>query len=391
MKLTKHVDFTGSMNPGMRIFDIIMRTEYGTSYNSYVVKGEKAAVIETVHADYYEEFLERIEDIVPIAELDYVVLNHTEPDHSGSLVKLLEKNPKIQVIGTAVAIRNLKNITNMEFESRTVKTGEQLDLGEGVVLDFIVSPNLHWPDSMFTYLKKDKVLFSCDVFGSHFCEPNVLDKYVKNPEILRGERWNYYNCIFSPFKRFVLNGLERIKDLEVEMICPSHGPVLVEYIKESMEDYRNWSEENENKFAAIFYVTAYGYTEKLANTFKEALEEAGVSVKMFNAIECDPGEMAAALNESKAVLFGSPTINRDALKPLWDVISCTEAMNVNKKPALSFGSYGWSGEAVKMLNNRLSDLGYDVEENGFRCVFSPTEEDLDNVKKMAKEFAAKLS
>lgn len=390
MRLTEHVDFVGSMNSSMRIFDIIMRTEYGTSYNSYVVKGEKTAVIETVHADYCEEFMERIEKVIPIEKLDYVVLNHTEPDHSGSLIKLLERNPNIEVIGTSIAIRNLGNITNISFKSRAVKTGEQLDLGGGVVLDFIVSPNLHWPDSMFTYLKADKVLFSCDVFGSHFCEPCVLDKYVKNPDILRGERWNYYNCIFGPFKRFVLNGLERIKDLEIAMICPSHGPVLVDYIKETMEDYANWSGQEEEKYAAIFYVTAYGYTERLANTFKEALEKAGLPVKMFNAIECDPGEMAAALNGAKGVLFGSPTINRDALKPIWDVISCTDAMNVNKKPALAFGSYGWSGEAVKMLNSRLSDLGYDVTDEGFRCVFRPAEEDFDRVRGMAEEFAAKL-
>ncbi|MEG2987622.1 MAG: FprA family A-type flavoprotein, partial [Lachnospiraceae bacterium] len=177
-KLTEHVSYVGVQNPSMRTFDIIMKTGYGSSYNSYVVRGEKTAVIETAHADYGKEFLANIEEILPAEKVDYVILNHTEPDHTGSLVTLLDVNPEIEVYGTVAAIRNVEAITNRKLNSHSVKTGEILDLGQGITLEFIVSPNLHWPDSMFTYFEKEQVLFSCDVFGSHYCEPEVLDCHV---------------------------------------------------------------------------------------------------------------------------------------------------------------------------------------------------------------------
>lgn len=387
MKLTNHVTFAGVQNPGMRIFDIIMRTEYGTSYNSYVVKGEKTAVIETVHVDYGEEFLGKIGKVTPVSEVDYVILNHTEPDHAGSLVTLLEANPEIEVYGTPAAIKNLAAITNREMKSHVVKQGDTLDLGDGVVLEFIVAPNLHWPDSMFTYMEKEHVLFSCDVFGSHFCEPGVLDKWVKDPDMLRRERKNYYDCIFSPFKKFVVSGMEKIKDKKIELICPSHGPVLSKYIKETMEDYKIWSREGiDADYIGIFYVSAYGYTKHMAEAFAEEFKKAGVPVRSFDLIACDINEATAALHEAKAVLFGSPTINQDALKPVWDLISCTEAIHVRnaKTPALTFGSYGWSGEACKYLNERLRALKYNVVGDGVTCVFKPTAEDELQIKDAAK-------
>lgn len=387
-KLTEHVSYVGVQNPGMRIFDIIMRTEYGTSYNSYVVKGEKTAVIETVHGDYGKEFLENIAEVADINEIDYVILNHTEPDHAGSLVTLLEANPEIEVYGTAVAVRNLKEITNREMKSHIVKTGETLDLGDGVELQFIVAPNLHWPDSMFTYFEKDHVLFSCDVFGSHFCEPEVLDSYVKDPDTLRSERKNYYDCIFGPFKRFVIAGMEKIKDLKIDMICTSHGPVLEKYIEETKKDYEEWSKPADlEKTIAIFYVSAYGYTKRMAEKFKEEFEKGGVKTKLFNLVEDDMNEAVEALHTAKAVLFGSPTINQDALKPVWDLISCTEAIGLKtaKRPALTFGSYGWSGEACRFLDERLRTLKYQVISDGVTCIFKPTAEDEARIAEAAEK------
>lgn len=387
-KLTDHVSYVGVQNPGMRIFDIIMRTEYGTSYNSYVVKGQKTAVIETVHESYGKEFLENIEEVTPIDQIDYVILNHTEPDHAGSLVTLLEANPEIEVYGTAVAIRNVKEITNRDMNSHIVKSGETLDLGDGVVLNFIVASNLHWPDSMFTYFEKENVLFSCDVFGSHFCEPEVLDRYVKAPETLRSERKNYYDCIFGPFKRFVVSGMEKIKDLKIDMICTSHGPVLEKYIEETMQDYRDWSKPAETeKTIAIFYVSAYGYTKSMAEKFREEFEKKGVKTKMFNLVEDDMDEAVSALHTSSAVLFGSPTINQDALKPVWDLISCTEAIGLKtaKTPALTFGSYGWSGEACRYLDERLRTLKYQVVSDGITCIFKPAAKDEAQIAEAAKK------
>jgi flavorubredoxin len=387
MQLSEHVSFIGVQNPTMRIFDVILRTEYGTSYNSYLVKGKEYAIIETVHENYTSEFLELIEAEVKLEQIKYVILNHTEPDHSGSLKKLLNLNPEIEVIGSSAAIKNLGAITNMEFKSRIVKQGDCLDLGDGVILDFIIAPNLHWPDSMFTYLSKDKILFSCDVFGTHFCEPMVLDRHIKKPDKYRQEMKNYFDCIFSPFKKFVNAGMDKIKDLDYEMVCNSHGPVLVDFIDEVEACYREWSKESEkNKNVVIFYVTAYGYTEKMANTFKSVFEKAGIPVKAYNLLGQDMDKMAEELNEASAVLFGTPTINRDALKPIWDLIGMTEIINIKNKPALVFGSYGWSGEACKLLTERLTSIKYNVMGDGVRCVFNPSQSDIEAIEEAASNF-----
>ncbi len=387
MKLSDHVYFIGVQNPSLRVFDIIMKTDYGTSYNSYLVKGEKTAVIETVHEDYSEEFIRQIEEIVPVSEIDYVILNHTEPDHSGSLSYLMARNPDIEVYGSAAAIKNISAITNESYPSHVVRNGEVLDLGAGVELEFTIAPNLHWPDSMFTYLASEQILFSCDFLGSHYCEPAILDSQVKQPELLRKERKVYFDAIFGPFKKYVLSGLAKIADKPVKTACPSHGPVLHKYLEETIADYKAWSAPAEQEqFLAIFYVSAYGYTKQMAEAFAKEFEAAGQRVKIYNIIENEPDELAAVLNEAAGVLFGSPTINRDALGPVWDLISCTDAIGVNKKPALCFGSYGWSGEACKVLNERLASLKYTVAGAGVTSVFQPSPETFGQIHEAAAAF-----
>lgn len=387
MKLSEHVSFIGVHNSTMRIFDIIMRTGYGTSYNSYLVKGKEYAIIETVQENYLPEYLEKIENEVDIKDVKYIVLNHTEPDHSGCLRKLLEMNPDIIVYGTSAAIRNIGAIINMEFHSQVVRMGDKLDLGDGVVLEFIPAPNLHWPDSMFTYIAADKMLFTCDFLGCHFCEPMVLDTHVKEEDKYLSEVKNYFECIMSPFKKFVNAGLEKIKDLDFEMVGTSHGPVLKKYLKQVLEDYKVWAnEEKKEKNIAIFYVSAYGYTKRMASIFEEVFEAHGVKTKSYDLLEYSLEEQAEAMNKATAVLFGSPTINRDAVLPVWDLITKTEVINVQHKPALAFGSYGWGGEACAMLMNRLESMSYNVYPEGIRCHFNPSQEEEEKIREAAVKF-----
>lgn len=392
MRLTEHVTYIGAANPNLRVFDIIMKTEHGTSYNSYLIRAEKTAVIETVHADYGTEFLRSIERLMPAEQVDYVILNHTEPDHAGSLELLLERNPNIEVYGTKAALKNLEAIMNRNFKGHVVSDGEILELGEGICLEFIIAPNLHWPDSMFTYLEAERILFSCDVFGSHFCETGVVDQFVKYPDTLRKERENYFDCIFGPFKKFIRSGLKKIEHKKFELICPSHGPVLQKYLKETVEQYEEWSREIPTEtYVAIFYVSAYGYTKYMAERFAKEIRKTGTPVRVYNVIEHDLKLMTEALNGAGAVMFGSPTINRDALKPVWDLISGTDAMNVRNKPALTFGSYGWSGEACRYLNERLRALGYKVFGEGVTCIFKPSEEDKVRIEQITREFITALA
>jgi len=387
MKLAENVVYVGMQNPGMRNFDIIMSTGYGTTYNSYLIMGEKNVLIETVHNTYTKEYIEKIEEYVPISEINYVILNHTEPDHSGSLSELLNINPDIIVIGTTAAIKNIKNIINKDFNSQIVKQGDTLDIGNDQVFDFIIAPNLHWPDSMFTYYKKEKILFSCDVFGSHYCEQFVYDYQLKKPNLYEIERKNYYDCIFAPFKKFVLSGIEKIENLEIELICCSHGPVLKKGIKETIDLYKSWSSTEEKPaYAAIFYVSAYGYTRQMADVIKDCIIENGIKVEIFDLLGLPLEEIAAVMNDANAVLFGSPTINGDALEPVWNLIDKSVMPLAKGKPTLVFGSYGWSGEGCQLLTERLKGLKYNVFPTNLKVQFKPSEEDIQNIKDTMKEF-----
>lgn len=392
LKLKEGLTSVGVMNPNLRVFDIIMRTEYGTSYNAYLVKGtEKTALIETVHARFFDEYMSNIEQVIDPAQIDYIILNHTEPDHSGSLRELKLRCPHIQVVASMAGAKYLQGITNLDdLDAKAVKDGDVIDLG-GKTLRFTVAPFLHWPDSMFTYLEEDQTLFSCDVFGCHYCEPRVLDKYVSYPDAYETALKYYFDAIFGPFKPYVLSGMAKIGQLPIRMICTSHGPVLTSYsIDKVMRQYHEWStpQQKAQKTAAIFYVSAYGCTRSLAEEAEKYARDAGLSVSLFDIIESDPAQVAAAANESDILLFGSPTINKDALKPVWEVISSIDAINCKGKPAAVFGSYGWSGEAVGMLCERLAALKMKVYEKGFRANFVPSGEEREAFAEFIQGFLA---
>lgn len=394
MKLKDNIYSVGVLNPGLRVFDIIMKTEYGTTYNAYLVKGEKIALIETVHENSFDEYLENIKKLVDIKDISYIVLDHTEPDHTGSVRRLLDLNPNITVITTAPGNKYVSGISNKNINSMIVKNNDTLDLG-GKILKFIISPFLHWPDSMFTYIEDDKILFSCDFLGAHYCEPRMIDKYVKYPNEYNIAFKYYFDAIFSPFKKSVLDGLEKIKDLDIEMICTSHGPILTESIADAKARYYLWCKDalkpNEIKKCLILYVSAYGYTKKLADAAKEQLDsDKKCDVEMINIIEENISTIREKVEKADAIMVGSPTINRDALKPVWDVLSSTDAIVNRGKPAAIFGSYGWSGEAVGMLKTRLESLGFKVVGDGLRIVFNPDENDIAKMKEYTKLFEAEI-
>lgn len=392
LELKNNIFYVGVKDPTLRVFDIIMETEYGTTYNAYLVKGEKTALIETVHDKLVDVYIKNIEEIMPVSEIDYLICNHTEPDHSGSVKKILEINPDIEVVGSIAAIRNLKEITNMTFKETVAKEGAELDLGAGKVLKFYITPNLHWPDTMVTYAESDKTLFSCDIFGAHYCEENITDENIIHYDRYEKAMKFYFDCIVSPFKPFVLKALDKLAGLDIEMVCNSHGPVLTKYIEEAVEKYRNWStpDKKDKKTAAIFYVSAYGYTKTLAETVKKSLEEKGLNVKCFDIINSDKNEMEAALYSADALAFGTPTINRNAVKPVYDVISSIDLVNMKNIPCMVFGSYGWSGEGIQYIYSQLEMLKLKVFEKPFGCLFNPSEDNLSELKEYTARFAQTL-
>ncbi|NLZ46713.1 MAG: FprA family A-type flavoprotein [Clostridiales bacterium] len=366
-----------------------MKTEFGTSYNAYLLRGsEKTALVETCHTRFFEVFKSNVEEIMPISDIDYVVFNHTEPDHSGSLERLLEYNPNIKAVGSVAAIRNLSAIANKKIDSITVKNGDKLDLGGGISLDFVSAPNLHWPDSIFSYCESLKTVFTCDFLGSHYCEPTITDDFISYPENYWSAFRGYFDAIMGPFKKFVLDGIAKLEKLDFDMVCTSHGPVLKNNITEAVAKYKEWSQPKDNeKTAAIFYVSAYGYTEIMADALAVGMNTAGVKTEIFDIIKHDTSVIAEKIEKSSAYLFGSPTINRDAVKPVWDTISMIDPISNKGKKALVFGSYGWSGEACKNLSERLRGIGIDVVAENERILFKPSEEDIQNLKEIGKAFA----
>lgn len=382
VKVSDNVYSVGVINPSLRVFDIVMQAKYGTSYNAYLVTGEKNVLIETVHEDYFDEYIYNIGCLVDIKDIDYIIMNHTELDHSGSLLKLLSINPDITVICTNAANKYLKSILNRDFKCQIVKHEETLDIG-GKLLKFIVAPLLHWPDSMMTYFEDDKVLFSCDFLGCHFCEPTMFDYNIKYKAEYLEQFEYYYNAIFGPFKPYVLAGIDKIKDLLIDIVCPSHGPVIVDSVKERLADYKKWSikKEKQNKTIVIGYASAYNCTKKLAlKAFDTIKENSNIEPLLIDVVSTPLNEISCKINDADALLIGSCTINRDAPKFIWDALSSIDVINTKSKPAGAFGSYGWSGEAVDMIKTRLSQLKYKFIGDGLKVNFEPTCDDLKSME-----------
>ena len=389
MKIADNVYYVGVSNPTLRVFDIIMCTEYGTTYNSYLVKGaDKTALIDGAHKGFEANFQENVEAITDFANIDYMVVNHTEPDHSGAIRLVIEKNPDIVVYGTAACLKNLDNIVRLPFNRVAVKDGDTLELG-GKTLTFCVSPNIHWPDTMMTYLAEDKILFSCDFLGAHFAEPTMYVHKAYKKELYEKEFKVYYDAIMGPFAKFVIRALDRIKDLDIALVCPSHGPMIMGGdIQVAMDTYRKWAtpEEKTDKTVAIYYVSAYGYTRQMCQYLAEKLEAKGLVVSAFDVIKTDAADIAAHL-EDDCLVFGSPTLNRAALKPVLDVISSIDAVGAAGRPYATLGCFGWSGEACAQLNDRCNSIKMKQVGESVRSQFTPTDEVLAALDTLADQIA----
>lgn len=379
LELKQNLYWTGIKDKDLRVFDIIMETEFGTTYNSYLIKGsEKTALFETAKFKFFDTYLAELKQLVDISKIDYIIVDHTEPDHAGSVEKLIEMNPNIKIVGTAVAISFLKNIVNRDFYSIAVKENDTLSLGDKT-LHFMILPNLHWPDTMYTYVEEDKVLVTCDSFGSHYTFDGVLRSQVTDEEGYMRALKYYFDNIIGPFKPYMLKALERIENLDIEMICTGHGPVLDSKIPEILDTYRKWStvvNPNQEKTVVIPYVSAYGYTAEIAEEIAKGIRESGkIDVHLYDCVTADQGEILSDIGFADGILFGTPTIVGEALKPIWDLTTSMFACTHGGKLASAFGSFGWSGEGVGHIVERLKQLRMKVVD-GLKIKFKPGKNDL---------------
>lgn len=396
-KITEDLFWVGALDPNLKIFDIIMETKFGTSYNSYLLRGsEGIALFETVKEKFFDEHLEKIRSVINLEDINYVVVNHTEPDHAGSVEKILEYAPNATVVGSNLAIKYLTEIINKPFKNKVVKDGETLSLGNKT-LKFISAPQLHWPDTMYTYVIEDETLITCDSFGAHYCDERVLKSAIedsKEDEYI--EAYNYYfRMIMGPFKPFVLKALDKIKDLDLKFICPGHGLVLDNNnIEKYMNLYKEWCQSVKRKKQSIVipYVSAYGYTEEIAQEIKKGIESSNfdVDILMYNLVTADMNEVLSEINQCSGLLLGSPTLLSDTLPQIWTILTSLNPVIHKGLSASCFGSYGWSGEALKNINERYKQLKLNVVSEPLGIIFKPSENNLKDAYNFGLDFAKKV-
>lgn len=392
----KDLYWVGVHDIKLRVFDIIMRTPYGTTYNSFLLRGTKATVLlETAKEPFWKEYEQRIDSVIGHdGKVDYIVLNHTEPDHSGSLVKLLDRWPTVTVVATESAIHNLARITHREFK-KIVLTAElspmpTIDVG-GYVLRFIISPWLHWPDTMFTYIEGARAIVTCDFFGAHYSNPKIFNDLMTEPQEIHDvpDAYKYYfDCIFSPYRQWVLKGLDNIKDLDFDVICCSHGPVLRTDLPRYIEMYRKWAQPPviENR-VVIAYVSAYKYTKELADTIAASLEREGVGSERYDLVETPVEELMVRFDLARGLLLGTPTIVGEALPPIWDVTSRLNPVIHADRVFGVFGSYGWSGQGTANVMARIDQLKCKAPLEPFTVIFRANAEDHKRCAEWAIKFA----
>ena len=396
VELTPGVHWVGALDPTLRDFDIILKTANGTTYNAYCVRGSAGvAVIDTVKESHAADFFARLEQVADYAEIRVIVLNHLEPDHTGALPELMRRAPQARLYISVRAQAMLKGLLKSEaLEYTPVDTGDAVSLGDRS-LRFLHTPFLHWPDTQCTWLAEAGVLFSGDAFGCHFCDARLFNDSVGD---FRFSFEYYYQHIMRPFREHVLDALALIEPLAIRLIAPAHGPVLRDAPMRYVRRYRQLAapflanEAAAAKTLLIFYISAYGSTARMAQAIREGAEAAGgVRVSLYDLQGADIPPFVDLVEEADALVLGTPTINGDAVKPVWDLLSSLVSVKLRDKLGAAFGSYGWSGEAVGMVEDRLRGLKLRVPLRGVKLKLIPTDDELDRCRAFGGDLALHLT
>lgn len=376
LELTKNLYYIGVIDHDLKVFDVTMPTADGTSYNSYLLKTSEGAVIfEGSKAGFTDEYLQHISSLVDFKDIKYIMVAHTEPDHSGAIAALLEKNPDITVIASPAATNNLKNILRKPFKSQLAIAGKELKVGE-YTLQFVSGMFLHWPDVMFTYIKELKAIVTCDAFGAHYASDEVLLSKEPNKEAYHHAFDYYFYAIMSPFASSAIQGADRVSKLDLDFILTGHGPVIDTDIKETIAHFKELGQKyqavNDPNHVTLVYCSCYGYTKNMAEHLKEKLEADSKKVSFYGIDTLNYKELRSQILDdmrtSGLLLFGTPTVVNDAIPYFYDLATALPIAVVQNKKASVFGDYGWSGEAVANLSAVLSARKLKVIP-GFRYSF----------------------
>jgi flavorubredoxin len=396
--IAERVTWIGALDPNLRSFDIILKTANGTTYNSYLVRGSgSVAVIDTVKQEFTDDFLAKLETVACYDEITTLVLNHLEPDHTGAVPEFLRRAPHVEICVSPRGLQVLRALLKDRFDDykvRTVTTGDTVSLGDRT-LRFLTTPHVHWPDTQCTYLDEQNLLFTCDLLGCHYCDGRLFNDEVGD---FRFSFEYYFDHIMRPFKRYVAEALDLIEPLEIDLIAPGHGPVLRAHPRDYIAQYRRLvtkrlaTETGDRKTLLILYVSAYGATAQMAGAIHEgAAESNDVRVSLFDIEGSDVTPFIDLIEEADGLVVGTPTINGDASRIVWDMLSSLVDIDTKGKLGAAFGSYGWTGEAVGMVEARMQGLKMRVPEQGLKIKMHPTPEELDDCRDFGRRLAAHLA
>ncbi len=367
-----------------------LSTHKGSTYNSYLIQEEKNVLIDTVWTPYAKEFIDNLSSEIDLDDIDFIIANHGEVDHSGSLPALMERIPDTPIYCSANAVKSLKGQYHQDWNFKVVKTGDSIDIGNGKQLVFVEMTMLHWPDSMAVYLTGDNILFSNDAFGQHLATEALFNDKVDRCELYQ-EAMKYYANILNPYNPRLKKKLDEVSslNLDIDMIATSHGVIWRDDPMQIVERYAQWAEDYQEDQITIVYDTMWNGTKTLAERIAEGISsaDADVTVKMFNIAKSDVNDIVTEVFRSKTVVVGSPTMSNSTLHSVAGLIHLMKSMRFKGKKAAAFGCYGWSGESVKMINEAMADAGFEVVGEGLRNQWNPDVE----AQKAAMEYGRKIS
>ncbi len=392
-KITDKVTWVGKVDWELTTFHgDELSTHRGSSYNAYLVRDQKVALIDTVWKPYDREFVSRLKQEIDLKDIDNIIMNHNEIDHSGSLVELMREIPDVPIYCTAKGEAIIRGHYHQDWNFVNVKTGDTLSLGENT-LTFIEATMLHWPDTMFTYLSGENILFSNDGFGQHFASESLFDDKVDMCEVMY-EAEKYYANILNPFSMMAKKKVADLlaMNLPINLICPSHGVIWRKNIPLIIEKYQQWADAYQTDQVTIVYDTMWQSTRLLAQAIADGIHAASpdTTVMLMNAAHDDKNDILTQMFRSKAVLVGSPTVNNGFTYAIAGILEMAKGLKFKKKKAAAFGSYGWSGEASKLITEHLQKAGFEIVNDGIRTLWVPDCDALKQARDYGEAFAAAL-
>jgi len=389
VKLKENIYWVGAIDWTLRDFHGYV-TGRGATYNSYLIIDEKITLVDTVKEPFCSELLERIRSIVDPGKIDYIICNHIEKDHSGSLLACLKEFGDVKIFSTKMAQAGLEKYYGPGLPVETVKTGDSVKLGKKTV-QFLEVPMLHWPDSMFSYVPEDKLLLSNDGFGQHIATSGRFDDDVAEYEVMFEAR-KYYANLLTHLAPLIQNALKKVTELglEIDMIAPCHGIIWRKDPGKIIQAYNDWSLHKAKDKVSVIYDTMWKSTEIMAKGIVETITDAGFEVRLLKLRETHRSDVMAEILDSKGIFIGSPTIHRQLFPTVADLLCYMKGLKPQNKAAAAFGSFGWSGEAVQMISDDLKEIKLDVIEPGVRAKYLPDESEMKEVHALSRTMIEKI-